>query len=79
MPKVAARYLEVDPWLVVEKGFHPDRSRVSESIFSLGNEYMGVRGFFEEGYGGESLIGSFFNGVFDETDIGRVKAMLPFA
>jgi maltose phosphorylase len=71
MPKVAARYLEVDPWLVVEKGFHPDRSRVSESIFSLGNEYMGVRGFFEEGYSGESLIGSFFNGVFDETDIGH--------
>ncbi len=71
MPKVAARYLEVDPWRVVEKGFHPDRGRVSESIFSLGNEYMGVRGFFEEGYGGESLIGSFFNGVFDEADIGH--------
>ena len=71
MPKVAARYLEVDPWRVIEKGFHPDRGRVSESIFSLGNEYMGVRGFFEEGYGGPSLIGSFFNGVFDEADIGH--------
>jgi maltose phosphorylase len=71
MPKVAERYLEIDPWLVIEKGFHPARGQVSESIFSLANEYMGVRGFFEEGYSGPSLIGSFFNGVFDQADIGH--------
>ena len=33
MPKVAQRFLEVDPWAVVEKGFHPNRSRASESVF----------------------------------------------
>ena len=66
MPKVAQRFLEVDPWAVVEKGFHPNRSRASESVFSLGNEYMGVRGYFDEGYGGDSLVGSYFNGVFEE-------------
>ena len=47
MSKVASRYLEVDPWLVVEKGFHAPQGEVSESLFSLGNEFMGVRGYFE--------------------------------
>jgi maltose phosphorylase len=60
------RYLEIDPWRVVENGFHPRQSRVSESIFSLANEFMGIRGHFDEGYGGDSLVGSYFNGVFTE-------------
>lgn len=71
MSKTANRFLEVDPWVLSEKGFHPDRSRVSESIFSLGNEYMGVRGYFEEGYSGTSMPGSYFNGVFEEKDSPR--------
>ncbi len=68
MAKVAQQYLEIDPWLIVEKGFHPGRSLVSESIFCLGNEFMGVRGYFEEGYSGESERGSFFNGIFEDED-----------
>jgi maltose phosphorylase len=71
MAKVATRYLQIDPWVVREKGFHPGRSRVSESIFSLGNEFMGVRGYFEEGCSGDSLVGSYFNGVFEEQPIGH--------
>ena len=65
MAKVASRYLEVDPWLVTEKGFHAPRSEVSESLFALGNEFMGVRGYFEEGYSGKSLLGSYFNGIYE--------------
>ena len=61
--------LEIDPWAIVEKGFHPDRQEVSESVFSLGNEYMGVRGYFEEGYSGGGMLGSYLNGVFEEDDI----------
>ncbi len=68
MAKVAQQYLEIDPWLVVEKGFHPGRSLVSESIFCLGNEFMGVRGYFEEGYSGKSEPGSFYNGIFEDED-----------
>ena len=34
MAKVADRYLVVDPWAIIEKGFHADRSLVSESTFS---------------------------------------------
>jgi len=65
MPKTADKYLEVEPWRIVKKGFHPDRSEISESLFALGNEYMGVRGYFEEGYSGETLAGSYFNGVYE--------------
>ena len=35
MPKISKMYLEIDPFKIVEKGFHKDRSQVSESIFSL--------------------------------------------
>ncbi|MHC4115650.1 MAG: glycoside hydrolase family 65 protein [Planctomycetota bacterium] len=64
MPKVAKRYLEVEPWVVEEKGFHPEHNLVSESIFSVANEFMGLRGYFEEGYGGSSMLGSYFNGIY---------------
>ncbi|GAA0136824.1 glycoside hydrolase family 65 protein [Paenibacillus sp. YSY-4.3] len=69
MPKIADKYLAVDPWKVVEEGFDSERNRVSESIFSLGNEYMGVRGYPEEGYGGDTLLGSYFNGLFEENKV----------
>jgi maltose phosphorylase len=69
MPKVADQYLSIDPWLIVEDGFHPDRSRVSEAIFSSANEYMGVRGYFDEGYGGDRHVGSYINGVYEARKI----------
>lgn len=69
MAKIADKYLKVDPWRIVEEGFDPERNRVSESIFSLGNEYMGVRGYPEEGYGGDTLLGSYFNGLFEESKV----------
>ncbi len=50
MQKKGERYLEVDPWRIVEVGFHEAQSRVSESLFSLSNENLGVRGAFEETY-----------------------------
>lgn len=66
MGKVADQYLRVDPWKIIEDGFHPDRSDVSESLFSLANEHQGVRGFFDEGYSGKSLIGTYLNGIYEE-------------
>ncbi|HEX2945179.1 MAG TPA: glycosyl hydrolase family 65 protein [Clostridia bacterium] len=65
MGKLADKYLKTDPWEVAEEGFRPEYGRVSESIFSLANEYMGVRGYFEEGYGGDRLVGCYLNGVFE--------------
>ena len=66
MGKIADKYLQVHPWKIIEEGFHPDRSEVSESLFSLANEHQGVRGFFDEGYSGESLIGAYLNGIYEE-------------
>ncbi|KHL96403.1 glycoside hydrolase [Paenibacillus sp. IHB B 3415] len=71
MAKVADKYLKVDPWAIIEEGFDPERNRTSESIFSLGNEYMGVRGYAEEGYSGDSLPGSYLNGLNEQMDVGN--------
>lgn len=65
MPKVATRYYDLDPWKIIENGFSEERSLVSESIFSLANEYMGSRGNFEESYSGKTLIGNYFNGIYE--------------
>ncbi|WP_052078395.1 glycoside hydrolase family 65 protein [Spirochaeta lutea] len=64
--KKADKYLAPEEWGIREIGFDPQRSRVSESLFSQANEYMGARGFFEEGYSGDSLVGSYVNQVFEE-------------
>jgi len=64
MAKVAHHYFLIDPWKIIEEGFDPSRGRVAEAVFSVANEYMGVRGYFEEGYSGDMLLGSYINGVF---------------
>ncbi len=80
MGKYADRYFEVHPWQIVETGFDPAYSQVAESIFSLGNEYTGLRGYFEEGYSGKSLQGSYLNGVYERRMLPKsgYKGMLPF-
>jgi maltose phosphorylase len=67
--KIPQQYLQVDPWAVVEKGFHPQKNRVSESMFCLANELVGSRGYFDEGYSGDQLIGTYVNGLWEEMDI----------
>ncbi len=80
MGKQADRYFQVHPWQIVEHGFDPAHGEMAESVFALGNEYMGLRGYFEEGYSGESLIGSYVGGVYERVMLGRphYKSMLPF-
>lgn len=70
MAKKADRYFEVNPWEIVETHFDPAYAKVAESIFSLGNEYMGVRGYFEEGGTTKSLTGSYFNGIYERENLG---------
>jgi len=69
LPKTPISYYRGDPWTIVEAGFDPSFQRVSESIFSVANEFMGVRGYFEEGYGGDHLLGSYFNHLYELMDI----------
>jgi maltose phosphorylase len=69
LPKTPIRYFRGDPWTIVEEGFDPAYQRVSESVFSIANEFMGVRGYFEEGYSGDHLLGSYFNHLYERMDI----------
>lgn len=64
MAKSADRYFGLDAFKIIERGFDPAHALESESIFSLSNEHMGVRGYFEEG-GGASLRGSYLGGVYE--------------
>lgn len=66
MKKQPDMYLETHPWKLIENDYHSGKSRVSESLFSLSNEYLGIRGFFEEGYSGDSLKGLYLNGLYEE-------------
>jgi maltose phosphorylase len=70
---------EHDEWLIIEEGFHPELNREAESIFSIGNGYMGQRANFEEQYSGDSLQGSYVAGVYypDKTRVGWWKNGYP--
>ena len=46
MAKEPKQLYRVDPWKIIEEKFDSKEGRVGESIFSLGNEYMGIRGQF---------------------------------
>ncbi len=72
-------FFEAHPWKIIENQFHPDHKRFSESIFSLGNEHMGLRGFFEEDYSGDSFQGTYLAGVYypDPTKVGWWKNGYP--
>lgn len=71
MAKIADVYFSTHPWKIIENDFNPQYALVSESVFSLGNEYMGVRGYFDEGYSGERLQGSYLNGVFERKEFDK--------
>lgn len=66
MAKIADIYFKEHPWQIIEEGFDPEHAQVAESVFALANEYMGVRGYFEEGYSGKSLKGSYFGGIYEQ-------------
>jgi maltose phosphorylase len=70
---------KIDEWLITEEGFHPELNREAESIFSIGNGYMGQRANFEEQYSGDSLQGSYVAGVYypDKTRVGWWKNGYP--
>ncbi len=65
MAKQAYEYFKIDPWKMIEEGFNHERNKVAESIFSIANEYMGVRGYMEEGVSTDTLLGSYFNGIYE--------------
>lgn len=72
-------YIVHDDWKIIEKGYHPEYNRISESLFSLGNGKMGQRANFEESYSGDSLPGNYIAGIYypDKTRVGWWKNGYP--
>ncbi len=65
-------YYPVEPWAVRETAFDPAGCARSESIFALGNGYLGFRGVFEEGLdpaAGNSVRGTYLNGFHESGPI----------
>ena len=72
------RIAKIDPWKVITTDVKKDK-RVQESLTSIGNGYMGLRGNFEEGYSGDTHIGTYLAGVWypDKTRVGWWKIGYP--
>lgn len=73
------KYFELDPWNIIQDKLDSEDNRIAESIFSIGNGYMGQRANFEEDYSGETLQGSYMAGIYypDKTRVGWWKNGYP--
>ena len=54
-------------WLVKEKNFESGKQGLYESLMTLGNGYLGVRGSLEENPHGSNR-GVFIAGIFDQSE-----------
>ena len=54
-------------WLVEENKFDKNKINFYETIFTVGNGYLGTRGSLEEGHEA-AWPGTYINGVFDHHD-----------
>ena len=72
-------YIIHDEWKIIEKDFHKDENRITESLLSIGNGRCGQRANFEEKYSGDTLRGSYVAGVYypDKTRVGWWKNGYP--
>ncbi|GAX89506.1 beta-phosphoglucomutase [Effusibacillus lacus] len=61
-----------DEWKIVEESFDVETNLRDETIFAVGNGYIGMRGNFEEGYNGpdnSSVNGTYLNGFYESKPI----------
>jgi alpha,alpha-trehalose phosphorylase len=68
----------VDPWRLVEKSFSLEDAGVTETIFSVGNGYLGLRGNHPEGRFGHEQ-GTFINGFHETFPIRHAEQAYGFA
>lgn len=55
-------------WTLIETQFDPNILHARETVFTIGNGYLGTRGSFEEGYP-RSLSATFIHGVYDDVPV----------
>ncbi|MBU5243234.1 hypothetical protein KQH98_12410, partial [Lactococcus lactis] len=52
--KQIKRIMGIDPWKITSNQIEKEDRRLQESLTSIGNGYMGMRGNFSETYSGDS-------------------------
>lgn len=74
-----AKYVKADEWNIIEEGIHIDKNRLYESLMSIGNGYIGMRGNFEEDFSEDTLQGTYIAGIYypDKTRVGWWKNGYP--
>jgi trehalose/maltose hydrolase-like predicted phosphorylase len=60
---------EPENWQIVEPEFRLEDAQLYETLFALGNGYLGMRGTFEEGLGRSSVEGTYINGFYESAPI----------
>lgn len=60
--------MEQTGWTVIETQFDPSQLHYKETLFTLGNSYLGTRGTFEEGYP-DACTATFIHGVYDDVAV----------
>ncbi|WEG74217.1 glycoside hydrolase family 65 protein [Vagococcus intermedius] len=73
------RLFDIDPWKIASTTLDKTQRRLQESLTSIGNGYMGMRGNFEETYSGDHHQGTYLAGVWypDKTRVGWWKNGYP--
>ncbi len=52
-------------WTLIERGFQPERLNHYETLFTIGNGYLGTRGSFEENDQPQGIAGTLIHGIYD--------------
>jgi len=66
--KDRSRHFIYTDWILIETQFDLDQLQSKETVFTIGNGYLGTRGSFEEGYP-HALPATFINGLYDDVPV----------
>jgi alpha,alpha-trehalose phosphorylase len=69
---MSAHTYALDDWRICDSAFNPERNLLDETLFALGNGYIGLRGTHDEGFSGlptGSVDGTYLNGFYESTPI----------
>jgi alpha,alpha-trehalose phosphorylase len=72
------RRFPVDEWALIEDEYHQGDEGRTETVFAVGNGYLGLRGNPDEGRGGHSF-GTFINGFHETWPIRHAEEAFGFA
>lgn len=72
-------FKNINEWKIIQDEIEIKENRLAESIMSIGNGYMGMRGNYEEYYSKDSHRGSYIAGIWypDKTRVGWWKNGYP--